>query len=175
MGWSKRTPKDAGEWAFTHHRDARWNLSAGVLSTLIVVEGVAVHLWLAGAGYTIAMWSAAIVHVYLLIWVLGDAHALRLFATRVSTQADGSRVIALRIGLRGRADIPVARVVEATTGTWDEAAPDGELVSVSGFATVHLTFDGCVDFVPMLGKPVGVSSLRVQIDDPERFVRVVRQ
>lgn len=179
LGWRQRPPKvaadlDFGQAVFTHHRQVHWDLIAGVLSALVVIEGAVVHLWLDGAGYTVAMWLALALHVYLLVWILGDAQALRLYTTRVGSLVDADRIVSLRVGLRGSADIPVARIVGATPGTWDEPAPGGELVTVSGFANVSLTFDSPVEFVPMLGKPVEVSSLRVQVDDPERFVRSMR-
>jgi hypothetical protein len=178
VGWRKRAPVRDGGSTFTHHQQANWTLVAGVLSALIVIEGTAVHFWLHGAGYTAAKWIALGVHVYLLAWILGDAQALRLYTTRVVSPPDGGRVgtlrvITLRVGLRGRANIPVARVVRATTGTWDEAEPGGEMVSVSGFANLSLTFDSPLEFVPMLGKPRRVKSLRVQIDDPERFIEAI--
>lgn len=180
VGWRKRAPMPEGGSVFTHHQQSNWMLVAGVLSALIVIEGTVVHLWLHGAGYTAAKWIALGVHVYLLAWVLGDAQALRLYTTRVVSQPDSGHVVALRVvklcvGLRGRANIPVARIVRATTGTWDEPAQGGELVSVSGFANLSLTFDSPLEFVPMLGKPRMVKSLRVQIDDPERFIEAIGQ
>jgi hypothetical protein len=177
-GWRQAAPRRDDSSVFTHHRQSNWSLIAGVLSALIVIEGAVVHLWLHGAGYAVATWIALAVHVYLLVWVMGDAQALRLHTTRVVSQIEGgraaaTRIVALRVGLRGRADIPVQRIAAATTGTWDEAEPGGELVSVSGFANLSLTFDRPIDFVPMLGKPRRIASLRVQIDEPERFLRAI--
>lgn len=172
LGWRKQAPRP-DDSMFTHHKQANWTMIAGVLSALVVVEGTVVHLWLQGAGYVLATWAALGLHVYLLAWIMGDAQAIRLYATRVSVQPDGVRVVALRVGLRGSAIIPLAHIAEVTTGTWDEALKDGELVSVSGFANVSFTFDRPIAFEPMLGKRRQITSLRVQVDDPERFLRAI--
>jgi len=174
FGWYLRPRVPQGATAFTHHQDAGWSAIAGVLALLIVVEGAAVHLWLAHAGHTVAMWIAMGVHVYGLVWIVGDAMALRVNRTCLLAAQDGAEpFLELRMGIRARGRFPLSSLVEVKTGTWDAAGPEERLVRISGPANVKLGFERAMELKPMLGAPVEIMGLLLQVDDPHRFERAL--
>jgi hypothetical protein len=171
-GW-RRPHVPSSALAFTHHRAAGWSAIAGALALLLIVEGVVLHLWLQQAGHTIAMWTAFGLHAYGLVWVMGDALALR--NKRTLLIANGRQpMLDVNVGVRGHGRFPLSRIATVTSGTWEAAGTDERLVNVAGPANVKLTFDRPMSFQPMFGAAVEVQGLLVQVDEPERFVRELR-
>lgn len=160
--------------SFSHHRDAAWSAIAWALAMLVMVEGAVVHVWLAHAGYSTVMWGAFALHLYGLVWIVGDALALRARRTCLRSEADGAEaVLEVRVGLRARASIPLGTIVEIGTGAWDTARPDERLISVIGPANVKIRLERATAVRPMLGAPVMTHAILLQVDDPEQFVRVL--
>lgn len=174
FGWYLRASVPSRATAFTHHKDAGWSAIAGVFAMLVVVEGAVVHLWLAHAGHAAAMWIALGLHVYGLVWIVGDARALCVKWTSLLSGQDGAEpVLDLRVGIRARGRFPISSIIEVRTGSWDTAGPSERLVRVSGPANAKIVFDRAMEFKPMLGAPVEIESLLLQVDDPERFKQAV--
>jgi len=173
-GWFLRPRVRARALAFSHHRDAGWSAIAGALAMLVVVEGAVVHLWLTHAGYSSVAWGAFALHVYGLVWIVGDALALRVNRTCVCSEPDGAEpVLELRVGLRARARVPVAAIIDVSRGTWDAAGPDERSIVVTGPANVKITFSRAIALRPMLGAPVTTKSILLQVDDPDHFARAL--
>jgi hypothetical protein len=168
--WCLGTRVPARATAFGHHKDAGWSMIAGVLATLLVLEAALVHSWLSHAGYTLAMWLALVLHVYGLIWLVGDALALCVNRSLLLFGEDGAEpILELRVGVRARGRFPLSSIVEVRTGSWDTPGPDEGLVNVSGPANASISFARAVEFKPMLGAPVQIKCLLLQVDDPDKF------
>lgn len=174
FGWFRRPRVPRRATAFTHHQDAGWSAIAAVLGMLLLVEGAVVHLWLADAGHSAALWIALALHVYGFVWITGDALALRVNRTCLLPGADGTgAVLELRVGVRARGRFPASSITQVRTGAWDNAGPEARKVGVSGPANVEITFARAMEFKPRLGAPVHIRTLLLQVDDPERFERAL--
>jgi hypothetical protein len=98
-GWWQRPPT-----GFGHHRRAAYGALVGALGCLIAGESLAVHLAVAQWSTTGA-WIATALSAYSLVWMIGDAHAVRLGPARVT---DAGLVVSR--GLVRRAAIPWAAI-----------------------------------------------------------------
>jgi hypothetical protein len=107
VGWFRRAPRDEGAF-FAVHRKRAWSVIAATLVFLTVVETVVVHLLLSRVS-PVAAWVVTALSGYGLLWILGDAHALRLGGIHVTDD----RVVA-EIGLRWRFEIPRAALRSVT-------------------------------------------------------------
>lgn len=178
-GWLSKAHVPAGAAAFSHHREAGWSVIAGVLALLILIEGALVHLWLESAGFELLKWLLFAGHVYGLIWLLGDAQALRLRRTLLHSVALGAGspqlVLDLRLGVRARARFALSEMAEVSTGTWDEARPNEQLLSVSGPANLRIAFHTDVQLTPALRAPVRLRALLVQVDEPARLAAALSE
>jgi len=109
---------------------------------------------------------AAAIHLYALLWFLGDARALRNRVTRI----DGN-TLRLRLGLRWAADIPLRLIESVETGP-------------SPVSSLRLKVLGATNLVLRLRQPIAVSglfgitrrssTLGVQLDDPEGLAAALR-
>ena len=170
FGWHLQSRVPVQATAFTHHENAGWSAIAAAFALLLVVEGAVVHLCLAQSGHAAAMWISLGLHVYGLVWIIGDARALCVNRTYLlSGQHGADPILELRVGIRARGRFPISSLAEVRTGIWDAVGPDEQLVRVSGSANVKLLFRCPVQFRRMLGAPVETKGLLLQIDDPDRF------
>lgn len=90
--------------AMTFHERIGWPVILGALLLMIAGEGTVMHLLLARWSVKAAwLWTAF--DIWAVMWLLGDAHALRLRRTFVSEDA-----FHLRYGMRWSADIPLSNI-----------------------------------------------------------------
>ena len=173
-GWFMRPRVCPRGLVFSHHRDAGWSAIAGALAMLVMVEGAVVHLALDQAGYSRSVWVAFALHVYGLVWVIGDALALRVLRTYLPEPSRGDdAVLELRVGLRARASIPIGAIVHVGTGSWEAAGPEERLVSVAGPANVRIALSRPTALRGMLGAPVATTAILLRVDEPGRFTRAL--
>lgn len=165
--WRKPRPAD-GDLLFTAHRESLWIPLAAIIGLLTLVEGVAVHLFVADLWSPTAAIILSALHGYGLMWLIGDAQALRLHPTRITPA-----VVELRLGLRWRADIPVGWIdhVEPI----DEAAADDLSLVVMGGPVVRVTSNQPVEVRGPMGLRRQGSRLAIQIDERDAFVEAVRR
>ncbi|HEY0477505.1 MAG TPA: hypothetical protein VGD37_08260 [Kofleriaceae bacterium] len=157
-GWFRR-PR--GGFAM---RSTGWLLFAGVFGFLIVVEAAAAHIALAMWSPTVA-WISTVSSAYTLVWLAGDAHAIRLYP--VAIVGDTLRVT---IGVRWRVAIPLADIVSVTpTGT----VPDGALGLALFEPTVLVTLRTPVEVRGLLGRRRRADRIALTIDDPVAFAAAV--
>jgi hypothetical protein len=173
FGWFARVRVPAGAAAFSHHREPGWSALAAVLTLLVLVEGALAHLWLASAGFVALKWLALAVHAYGLIWLWGDAHALRLRRTLLHTA--GEPCLELCIGVRARARLAPSDITEVRAGSWDAAAGGEQMLRISGPANLRITFRQDVCFHLALRAPVGVRVLLLQVDEPGRLATLLAE
>ncbi|MEY4575497.1 MAG: hypothetical protein RL701_200 [Pseudomonadota bacterium] len=168
VGWFlDRRPPD-GPNVFTHHRQSHWLTIIGVLTFLVIVEGSGVHLWLHSTGHNTAKWILSAVHGYSLIWLLGDAQAARLYRSALLLKR-GEPWLALQVGLRGAAEVPLSVITEIALGSWNQARSDEGLLALQGTANVKLSFAEPIAWKPRLGATKAVRALLVHVDQPDAF------
>jgi hypothetical protein len=158
-GWFRR-PRNPG-FAM---RSTGWLLIAGVMGFLVIVETFAAHL-------ALAMWSPVVAWVstassaYALLWLLGDAQAIRLYP--VAIMGDTLRVT---IGVRWRAAIPLSAIASVTES---RTVPAGALDLALLEPTVLVTLRAPVVVQGLLGRKRRGDRLALTIDDPKAFIAAV--
>jgi hypothetical protein len=90
---------------FTVHERSGWRVIVAGIILLIVAEGIAMHLLLAKWS-AVAAWSWTVLDVWAIVWLIGDAHALRLRRSFVDDET-----LHIRFGLRWSVDVPLASIV----------------------------------------------------------------
>jgi hypothetical protein len=164
-GWFVRAPSSG----FSIHRRRAWPALAAMLAFLVAVETLALHVILVRFS-PLAAWIATASSLYALLWLAGDAHAVRLSRLRVT--ADRLRI---ETGLRWRVDIPRHDIAAVRP---IDAAPAGQerddvlradllwpnlLVELARPARAHGLF----------GRVREVTRITLSVDDPEAFLRAV--
>ncbi|HEY3497874.1 MAG TPA: hypothetical protein VGK73_24415 [Polyangiaceae bacterium] len=173
-GWFLKPRTPPGARVFTHHQEVGWSTTAAVFAALVLVEGTLVHVWLSHTGLVALTWSAFALHVVVLVWIVGDAHALRLRRSYLVASADGTTAtLELRVGARARGTFPLTSIAEVSTGEWATAAPGERSVAVSGPANVKIAFRHPVELKCLLAAPVAIQGLLLQVDEPQRFARAL--
>jgi len=145
------------EQGFTHGQKAGWSAVAFALGLVTVAEAIPIEIWLSRFGAVFTAIAAGL-HLYALLWLLGDARALRNRVTRI----DGE-VLRLRLGLRWQANIPREAIESVEVGP----APAGSLrLKVLGAPNLVIR----LRFPMEVRGPLGISrrskTLAVQVDDP---------
>ncbi len=148
-GW--RTPAPA----ITVHRANGWSLYAGVFAFLIAVETVPVHIAIATFAPT-AAWIASALSVYSVLWVIGDALALRHGGIRRLGDT-----LDITIGHRHHTVIPISEI---------ELVERCEATNLAvGEANVWLRSRTPISVESMLGRTRRTSAIALSIDDVEAF------
>lgn len=145
-------------------RSTGWLLYAGVLCFLVVVETAAAHIALAMWKPVIA-WISTIISAYALIWLVGDAQAIRLYPVAIAGGA-----LRVMIGVRWRTTIPLADI---TAVTETQTVPDGALSLALLVPTVLVTLRAPVEVVGLLGRRKRADRIALTIDDPRAFIAAV--
>ncbi|HEX7841025.1 MAG TPA: hypothetical protein VF469_26290 [Kofleriaceae bacterium] len=154
-GWFRRPP----EGGFTM-RSTGWMLYAGVFGFLIVVETFAAHIALAQWSPTVA-WISTVSSAYTLLWLAGDAQAIRLYPPVIL--GDTLRVT---VGVRWRAAIPLAQIASVTE---TRTVPEGALRLALIEPTVLVTLRAPIEVRGLLGRRRRADRLALTIDDPKAF------
>ena len=159
-GWFRRAPE-----GYSMHRGTSYLAIIGVIVFLATVEGVGAHLLLARAS-TIAAWVVSGLTAYSLLWLIGDAQAVRLSPLRVT---DTELVIVK--GLRWRVAVP-RDAIEAVHAI--EARVEGALDLSLGEPNVLLELRAPVRAHGLLGRVRAADRVMLSIDDRERFLAASR-
>jgi hypothetical protein len=161
-GWFLRAP--AG--TFTVHRRRSWPLLAATIAFLVAVETVAVHLLLARVS-PLAAWIATASSGYALLWLAGDAHALRLGGLRVEAGA-----VRIAVGLRWRLTIPREDLAAARLA---DAAPPGALRADVLWPNLVLELRRPARARGPFGIERATRAIALSVDEPERFIAALAE
>lgn len=159
-GWFRRPQRDAMSM-----RSTGWLSFIGVIAFLLVVETIVVHVVLAMVWSPIAAWVATAGSAYMLLWLIGDAQAIRLHP--VSVRGENLRV---NVGVRWRAAIPLSSIASVTE---IHAVPEGALNLALIEPTVLVTLREPVVVRGLLGRRRKADRLALTIDDPKAFAAAV--
>jgi hypothetical protein len=154
-GWFRR-PRDG----FTM-RSTGWLLFAGVIGFLIVVETAVLHVGLNAWNPTVA-WVSTISSAYTLLWLVGDAQAIRLYPVVVTADA-----VRINIGIRWRVAIPRGDIVSVTES---RSVPDGALSLALMEPTVLVALRAPIEVRGLLGRRRRADRIALTIDDPKAFI-----
>jgi hypothetical protein len=163
VGW-RRPIRSAA--VFTVHLANGWPTYAGVLVFLTVVETSLLHLVLAAYVSTTLAWVASGLSGYGVLWVIGDALALRHGG--VILDDDG---LTLRVGVRWRGRVPWATVAAVGPYTPGQADVDASILG----ANVVLALTAPCRLVGLLGRRREGCKLALSVDARDDFVAAVTQ
>jgi hypothetical protein len=161
---------------FTYREARSGSLVAG-LGGAIVVETVALHLWLAAKHHPLVAWALTASSASALVWLALDYRAMGRGAVRV-----GHGRVDLRVGRRFALDLPADAVAAAV------ARPNWRDLPAAGTPAardyLNLTRPASPNVLLMLAEPTtvrlaggvtrrGVRRLGICLDDPTGFVAAV--
>ena len=153
FSWGRKAP--AG---FTAYKRAGWTAIYFALAICMIGEGIPLHFVLPH-GWALA---SNVLHVYTLLWLVGD---LRAMVLRPMTVADG--VFHLRVGLKWEADIPLSEIasVEQTQKI------EGRKLGVLGSPNLVVRLRNPVELHGLFGIRRTATALSLQVDDPDGLAR----
>jgi hypothetical protein len=135
-----------------------------VLCFLVAAETIAAHIALVMWKPVIA-WISTISSAYALVWLAGDAQAIRLYPVAIAGGA-----LRVTIGVRWRTAIPLADI---TAVTETQTVPDGALSLALLAPTVLVTLRAPVEVAGLLGRRRRADRIALTIDDPRAFIAAV--
>lgn len=156
-GWFRHAPRDG----FTVHRTHLTLAFHVVIGGLVALETVVLHVLLARVT-DVGAWIATGSSIYALIWLAGDAHALRLGRIRIEREA-----VVIEIARRWAAVIPRHAIVEVRRAT---AVPDGALDLALETPTVVIELSAPVTARGPFGLARTGTQVALTIDDAAGFV-----
>ena len=156
--------------SYSVHKRAGSSAIAWALGLGVVAEAIPFHVLLRQhhAGWA---WVLTALHGYTLLWLLGDAQAMRLSGITIE-----GAVLAVRIGLRWQVRIPLAQIAAVEM-------PQGE--SLDRKQVFHASVLGSANFVLRLRAPVvlrgffGIerraSAVALSVDEPAKLAAHLRR
>jgi hypothetical protein len=169
-GWFIKVPPRPSAVSFSHHRSSGWSVVAFVVVFLLVVEAAVVHVWLTAVQWPTLQVVAILLHACSLLWVLGDAHGLRIYRSSVDSSTP-EPLLRLRVGLRAELTAPLSAIAAIRVGQW-QLPSNVPAVVVLGTPNVHITFDRAVTLKRLFGA-IPVQELLLQVDDAANFVSAI--
>jgi hypothetical protein len=152
---------------FTVHRTSGAGAVLAALALASVAEAAGAHLllahWSPGAA-----WIATGLSAYALVWLVGD---LRALALRPVLLEDG--LLRVRIGLRWRADVPLASIRAICAGPDPLRHRSCAVASPLGGPNLYLHLDGPAVLEGPLGLRRRGESLGLRLDDPAALRRAI--
>ncbi|HEU4727398.1 MAG TPA: hypothetical protein VFT22_05910 [Kofleriaceae bacterium] len=141
-------------------RSTGWLLFAGVIGFLVIVETAALHIAFA-AWSPIVAWISTLSSIYALVWLAGDAHAIRLHPVAI---LDGA--LRVTVGIRWRAQVALSEIASVTE---IRAVPEGALSLALLEPTVLVTLRAPIVVHGLVGRRRIADRLALTIDDPKAF------
>ncbi len=138
-------------------RSTGWILTVGVLGFLVIVESGLVH-YLLDRWSPLAAWLATGSSIYTLLWVTGDAQAIRLYPVAVD-----HGMLRLRVGVRWRGQVALTEIVAIDE---IQAVPAGAVNLSVVQPTVLVTLRAPIEIRGLLGRKRTGDRIALTIDDP---------
>lgn len=160
-GWFRRAPRASQTTTPLAMRGSGWISIASVMGFVIAVESVAAHIAIDRLS-PIAAWIATASSAYMLLWLVADAHAIRLYPC---TLRDGA--LHIRIGVRWRATVPLAAITQITQIT---SVPKGAANLALLEPTVLITTREPIELRALFGIRRRADRIALTIDDPALLV-----
>lgn len=159
FSWGRR----AAPGGFTAYKRAGWVAIYAALALACAGEAIPLHFLFRRFGPLAAALSVT-VHVYTVLWLVGDLRALVLRPIRIE-----GRSLLLRIGLRWEADVPL----DAIASIDREPSAKGLKLGVLGSPNLVLRLRAPMQLHGPFGIRKTSDTLLLQVDDPDALVRAV--
>jgi len=169
FAWGRAPRREGGARAFTYHATCRYGVIVGVFTFLVLMETGLAHLllwlwkpWLA--------WVVSGVSLYSILFLLADFNAAR----RRPVLVDG-RSLHLRVGLRWRAEIPLAEI-ESVVEPGPDALPGRDVLKAHlvGQPNLVLKLREAREAVGWYGRTRRFDAATLAMDDPEGLAEALR-
>jgi len=161
-GWFRRGPRHG----FSVHRTHCTLAFHVVLSLMLALETIVLHLLLAQVSL-LGAWIATGSSIYALIWLAGDAHALRLCRIRVEPEA-----VVIEIARRWAAVIPRHTITAARRET---ALAEGALDLAIETPTIALELSAPITARGPFGLTRTGTRVALTIDDAAGFLAALER
>jgi hypothetical protein len=158
FSWGRKAPE-----GFSAYKRAGWGAIYVAVGIASLGEAVGVHFLVRRFGPAATI-SAAALHIYFLLWMLGDYRALELRPIEIS-----GALLKLRIGLRWEGELPL-RLIEAV----DSDYTSGLRLGILGAPNLHLKLREPVELRSFFGITRRSDSLLLQVDDPTALAAALR-
>ena len=153
FSWGRRAP----EGGFSAYRRAGWVAIYAAVALACAAEAIPLHFLFRRWGPLAAALSL-VVHVYTVLWLVGDLRALVLRPIRI----EGGRLL-LRIGLRWEADVPLAAIAAVERGP----SAAGLRLGVLGSPNLVVRLRSPMQVHGPFGIRKTAGALLLQVDDPD--------
>jgi hypothetical protein len=166
-GWRRKAPPEDAR-TFSMHRRSHYGVIVGVLIFLIIGESAALHLFVARLSQT-AAWLLSASSIWGSLWLIGDAHALRLNPLQLS--ADG---LIVNVGIRWRTFIPYRAIKTVALADGAARTPMTLRATVAGAADVQIVLHRPLQARGLFGRTREFDTLLLTVDRPEALVAALQ-
>ncbi len=166
-GWRRPTPPEDAR-TFSMHRRCHQALVAGVVVFLILGEAAALHLLVARLS-PVTAWVLSASSVWFALWLIGDAHAVRLQPLRLV--ADG---LAVGVGIRWRAFVPYRAIASIEPAGDAQRGSTTLAATVMRAADVRLVLSHPLEARGPFGRTRRFDALLLTVDRPDELIAAVR-
>jgi hypothetical protein len=165
FSWGKKPPQ-----GFTAYKRAGWTAIYSAVALCSVGEGIGLHFLLRRFGFLAAL-GGIVLHLYMLLWLLGDLRALALRPIIVEDD-----LLHLRLGLRWEAEIPLRLIekVEPASTVGLQGGAGGLRLGILGSANLRLVLSEPVVLHGIFGIRRSSKELLLQVDDPEGLAAALK-
>ncbi len=160
FSWGRKAP--AG--GFTAYKRAGWVAIYVAIVLACVAEAIPLHFLFRRWGALAAALSV-VVHVYTVLWLIGDLRALVLRPIRIE-----GGLLLLRIGLRWEADVPLHSIAAVERGP----SPAGLRLGVLGTPNLVVRLRAPMQLHGPFGIRRTSDTLLLQVDDPDALAAALR-
>lgn len=171
FGWMRRLRWPADAQRFGHHRAHAWSAIVLALVILSVPEGMVLHMALDHFWSPLAALVVSALHVYGLLWLIGDCVYMRRTAL-VLTPAGRLRI---DVGFRLHIDLHVDEI--AAIGEEPEVLADAEHTceaKVVGAPNLFLRLRSPHTATMIMGRSRQVTGVALRVEQPEAVCEAVR-
>jgi hypothetical protein len=166
----RKRPSSASSGSYTMHRRVGYLAVVIGLMMVVFVEIVPVHLLVSQWSVPVA-WLFTGLSIYGCVWLVGDYRAMATRTLRVTPS-----LLAMRVGVRWEADIPIDRIksVEPLSKHAESPGTDTLDAGLLGESNLRLILHESIEVIGMYGIRKSVCEIRLTVDDAEGFCRELR-
>jgi hypothetical protein len=170
FGW-RRTPTDR-PLSFSYHRKTAYLAIVAVVMLAVVAELFGMHL-LISLWSSVVAWIVTVLSIYAMLWLIGDAHAIRLRPIQLT-----ETMLLLRVGLRSTIDVPLESIDSfgaPSGGALSRRTPGYLKAVLLGGPSFRVELNTPVDALGPYGLTTKATTIDVQVDEPQRLETELRK